>query len=447
MKKIYSILSITILCTFPAMAQIAVGGTEPTEGAIIDLNSTNLGGLVLSNVWLVNVEFIPGSNEFVGISSATPQDENLNLEGMVVWNINPDVVGGGGKGKDEGPYVWDGYRWRCLGCGDVTPIDNPDLPVRLAYVDVTTGGPNGGGFDGTLNGNARGYPAKGKIIDKWIEFMPYNLGADKNNIQGNMYYQWGRNSDGHESSSSFTTNTLVNAGSYTPGHSLFITNGVNTVGDWITGSSNNYPGRWGGGSTPGTNSPEYSDPSPKGVNDPCDEGFRVPSIDEWAGIFAGRYNGGGEVGTYSDISYNGKYEGANKWVYISNYNGTGVAGWLVYPPKTIKNASNQDVIDDGYYDAPTDPAPLFLPVTGVTGETGGLRLGANYDKISGGWDEHSPLGVIIVDYKSYYWSSSSTSTYLGFSQAMRLYKDGNEFRVANIGMPRANGLRVRCIKE
>ncbi|MDR1876429.1 MAG: hypothetical protein LBQ84_02255 [Flavobacteriaceae bacterium] len=410
---------ITVFCTLSAIAQISVGGTRPTEGAIIDMNSTHtLGGLVLSNVWLDKVTHIPGNNRFVGIPNEL--DTKDELTGMVVWNTNKDVTGGNGVG----PYVWDGKDWKCLGCR-----------VRLAYVDVTKNGPNkGNGFDGTLNGDVRGYPAKGKIITRWIEFMPYNLGANDRNIKGDLYYQWGRNSDGHENKSSTTTSTLVNAGSYTPGHSSFITNNVNTVGDWITidASNNPYPGRW-GGSLVNSNAPE----SAKGVNDPCPSGSRVPTINEWAGIFAGGYNGGGEIGTFSDTSYNGKYEGANKWVYTSDYKNTGTAGWLVYPPKVKIIDGKETISDEGYENDPV----LFLPVTS------GFRLGANATGISGGGDKFGkPGGDIVNQSKSYYWSSSSTSSYKGFAQGMIFYKDGSEFKVGVIGAPRADGLSVRCIK-
>ncbi|GAA4936132.1 hypothetical protein GCM10023314_05600 [Algibacter agarivorans] len=86
------------------------------------------------------------------------------------------------------------------------------------------------------------------------------------------YYQWGRNSDGHESSSSTVVAGPVASGSE---GSDFITNGT-TPFDWLSTQDNS---RWSG--------------SVKGTEDPCPTGYRVPTSTEWANeynVFKGAEN-------------------------------------------------------------------------------------------------------------------------------------------------------------
>ncbi len=101
-------------------------------------------------------------------------------------------------------------------------------------------------------------------------WMDRNLGAsrvaiatDDRNAYGD-YYQWGRAKDGHEKSTSAVINTQ--SATVKPGHDKFI-NGAG--GKWYTGTVTNL---WSGsgGHTPNG-----------GVNNPCPNGFRVPTIKEW----------------------------------------------------------------------------------------------------------------------------------------------------------------------
>jgi plastocyanin len=122
----------------------------------------------------------------------------------------------------------------------------------------------------------------------WLTFMCHNLGADESldpftyvvgNADGSggtlgWLFQWGRRADGHQKRNSGTTTTL--SSSDTPGHTSFILN-LNSPYDWRVGGSN--PSRWGDG----TNNLNQT----KATNDPCPEGWKVPSIKQWASIFTG----------------------------------------------------------------------------------------------------------------------------------------------------------------
>jgi uncharacterized protein (TIGR02145 family) len=95
-------------------------------------------------------------------------------------------------------------------------------------------------------------------------WMDRNLGATQvaTNISDvNAYgdlYQWGRGTDGHEKRTSSTTNVLSN--NVRPDHGKFI---ISTTSNWL--SSNNV-NLWQGNG---------------GVNNPCPNGFRVPTLAEW----------------------------------------------------------------------------------------------------------------------------------------------------------------------
>jgi len=95
-------------------------------------------------------------------------------------------------------------------------------------------------------------------------WMDRNLGASRvatsstdTQAYGDLY-QWGRGSDGHEKRTSPTTSTLSN--SDVPGHDQFITAGS---ADWRSPQNNNL---WQG---------------KNGINNPCPEGFRIPTSAEW----------------------------------------------------------------------------------------------------------------------------------------------------------------------
>lgn len=98
-------------------------------------------------------------------------------------------------------------------------------------------------------------------------WMDRNLGASRvatSSTDEQSYgdlYQWGRDTDGHEKRTSETTSTL--SISDTPGHGKFITINSGSNNDWRSPQNNNL---WQG---------------VNGTNNPCPEGFRIPTASEW----------------------------------------------------------------------------------------------------------------------------------------------------------------------
>jgi uncharacterized protein (TIGR02145 family) len=221
----------------------------------------------------------------------------------------------------------------------------------------------------------------------WLTFMPYNLGADPNystpeaqmgyppqdiydpTVYGDLY-QWGRPTDGHEKRNSDVTADL--ADSNTPGHSDFIKAPDNPY-DWRNGSGNT--DRW--------------TDSGKAANDPCPNGYRVPSIAQWQSIFNDK--SGDDAFSYGEVS------NANTW-YWQTTNGN---------IKTL-GASNG--------------GSLFLPAAGERGYTNGSMDGAG-------------------SYGCYWSSTVHSSTYAYYL----VFTSSDVYFLSSL--IRAYGLCVRCVAE
>jgi len=229
------------------------------------------------------------------------------------------------------------------------------------------------------------------------EFMCYNLGAAANvqtispdrqaayttpvDNYGN-YYQWGRTADGHQLRNSTPIPgpvTTFDANGQATGDTIskFITNG-NIPYDWRVPQDNNL----------------WSD-SGKTGNDPCPEGWRVPTHAEWISIFDGNLSTTTSIPAAGYMSASG-----NTW----KWNSTGTTGFLVTPSGSSE-------------------ATLFLPA-------GGDRYYSN-----GGGDTVASNG--------YYWSSSiytvSNNAYDFTFYSTTMNPNNSNFR--------AYGFSVRCITE
>jgi len=190
--KKYILLVLFFIC-YNAQSQIGIGISNPDASAVLDLTSTNKGVLLPRLTTL-------------------QRDAIVNpAEGLTIFNTNENCL-----------EWYNGSYWYNA-CGN--------------NISVVVGAAN-------------------------RTWMAYNLGATApatsltDSAQYGDYYQWGRNTDGHEKKSS-AVNSATSA-SDTPNHSDFI-----DQQDWRTTSNNNL---WQQGT---------------GTNNPCPAGFRIPTRAEW----------------------------------------------------------------------------------------------------------------------------------------------------------------------
>jgi hypothetical protein len=110
-------------------AQVTIGGTDvPKPGAILDLNSTAKGGLVLSNVPLAGPDAIPLS--FSGANAADPDVLKTGLTGSVIYNTNPAFC--------TGVHLWNGKHWGRITAE--TPVYTPGTLSITSGTDDLFGG-------------------------------------------------------------------------------------------------------------------------------------------------------------------------------------------------------------------------------------------------------------------------------------------------------------------
>jgi hypothetical protein len=94
-------------------AQVTIGGLEKTKaGAVLDLNSTSKGGLLLSNVSIENFFKIPSTFHGGGGEDTALKE---GLTGAMIYNTNPDFC--------TGVHVWNGQHWGRI--ATTTPVPVP----------------------------------------------------------------------------------------------------------------------------------------------------------------------------------------------------------------------------------------------------------------------------------------------------------------------------------
>ena len=151
------------------------------------------------------------------------------------------------------------YKWINVGSGSITFSSGVGPAIVTSTCDATLIAGQTCVFGGLTYGAVTG--ADGKI---WLD---RNLGAPQvaisttDSLSYGWLYQWGRNTDGHQTMTSSTTSTL--SSSDTPGHVKFIM-APSSPNDWRSGQNNSL---WQGVS---------------GTNNPCPSGFRVPTQAEWS---------------------------------------------------------------------------------------------------------------------------------------------------------------------
>jgi uncharacterized protein (TIGR02145 family) len=188
-------------------------------------------------------------------------------------------------------------------------------------------------------------------------FMAYNLGVtgtqDPLTYQGGNnnggFYQWGRQTDGHE----VTTSTPQAGPVAAAVANRFITNGT-APRDWISPQNENL---WLDGT--------------KTANDPCPAGFRVPTQAQWGGLFRDGTTSGAP-GTAT----------RNTWTWTGN--GYTVGANLYLPAAGYRNATSDaatgNVSTRGYYSSstPYGTYTYYLYFTSGTVAPGYTSIGRAY---------------------------------------------------------------------
>jgi hypothetical protein len=112
------------------MLRVTIGSLEkPKDGAILDLNSTVKGGLILSNVPLTNLSEIPSS--FPDVSGIDAAILKANLKGSLIYNTNPNFC--------AGIHVWNGNYWERIASGAPEPAPGASLSIKSGSSDPSLG--------------------------------------------------------------------------------------------------------------------------------------------------------------------------------------------------------------------------------------------------------------------------------------------------------------------
>ncbi|MDR1591572.1 MAG: hypothetical protein LBS16_01630 [Prevotellaceae bacterium] len=420
-------------------AQVTIGGgNPPTAGTILDLNSSTKGGLLFPNIHLDNLTHIP-AGKLVGMTSE--QDDSPALAGTLVYNTNPAL--------GVGIFAWDGHNWQPIGKLYFLPYTtiaapvctNPVPPVHFAKYNL--------GADPAYDTpkkqmeylSTATYPKSGKASELQLDATVY----------GGLY-QWGRKDTLHG----------VNAANFTryngTGASANTANGqVNTPtpadGKFYLGSSNWYNGAtpaanalWGNGQLTSHDWQSTADGAVydgtgyyqkplKTIYDPCPNGFRVPTQDEWERI--GAYNctaktpeGNFLIDVATEYSKSPNSTSDLIWVrvkdgkaYKGNWSANDRGGYAIYK-KDVWEAAGKDNYRNGtlkLYDKDAPEPLLFLP-------TAGLRSGSN--------------GAVNAGDKGRYWSNTIENTgkahHLRFGDSS-VYPGSYDARIL--------GYSIRCVAE
>jgi len=243
----------------------------------------------------------------------------------------------------------------------------------------------------------------------WITFMCHNLGADENmsiadqmayvskdNLDETVYgslYQWGRQADGHQlrTSQAYPTDDASSESGVVSSPNLDgngqVVSTFEAYGKFI--KTNGAPNDW---RSPQDDTLWYANNN-KTANDPCPDGWRVPTTYEWIAIL----NGDGMA--VSSIPAAGiTCASGNTWV-VSNT--TNTRGWLVTPQGN-------------------STATLFLPFTGY---------------------RNSNAEVFNTNTQGSYWTNTTVAP-----NTSAIYVYTNYTTVAPYyGNPRVTGSSVRCV--
>jgi uncharacterized protein (TIGR02145 family) len=229
--------------------QGSLGYKYNTITAATTLNQTH--NVVLCNTGPYTVT-LPAAASNAGkvyyIKNISSTNVTITLDGNASETIDGSTTYGLGLYKHAVRIICDGNNWHVL--------ENSGSKLTTSTFTTTNCDASGMVITDVLN------PTTGKI------WMDRNLGASKvasSSTDANSYgelYQWGRLKDGHQCRASSTTATKSSTD--IPGNATFIT----SASDWRSTQNDNL---WQGVS---------------GVNNPCPNGYRLPTQAEWVAEIA-----------------------------------------------------------------------------------------------------------------------------------------------------------------
>jgi hypothetical protein len=331
----------------------------------------------------------------------------------------------------------------------------PSFPAPTNYVDIVV--------KGTINASGDFVGSTSPTTTDTLRFMIHNLGADPSlTIKQQMaypgcpldmtvfggWYQWGRKNPAHtfrctaspnvaSDTAHFTKNLISVAGLPGSDHGKFVYGntsdplGVNS-NNWADPHVNN-SNLWGNGLAIGSGGNRNPDP---GTNNPCPEGWRVPTEHEWALLSTEDGNitshSGDEIPNFPSFTL---ARSGIVWVKVkdgkvsNDFVAGSMCGYALYYETDWNNLA--DDYKDGslyLYDAPQEPR-LFLPAAGMRQYNTGIN---------------SNPGTY-----GYYWSSTIGYSISGVSEVSYylLFAGNSVTTIQHTTSPRGRAASVRCIAE
>ncbi len=452
MKKNFKncLLAAMFLAPFVAGAQVTIGsGEKPADFSVLELISNNTRGLRLPQV---------NNDQRQNIENSFGDKKTNEAMGLQIFNTDTKCV-----------ETWNGSVWisSCVMCGDV--------PCQYLKIKIECAGIGDIPVPQFMAYNLGADPSINTPKDQMKHLIKKSQEANYDYLDASVFgglYQWGR--AGHDYAVSTDGTFRRYAGSSTAaqvmagatydtvtgqiltydgtnsaaGLHIYDTNPYTFRGDWSITQRNDL---WGNGSAittatdaipggiPWTDKHTYQSPV-KTVNDPCPDGWRVPTEDEWERLIAYDCNSMASGGSFSTSADNINGTTPSKspftWVPVVCSGGvcTAKADWKggttgtsgTYSGYAVYKKEDWVAFADKTGDLSADGAPepfIFLPAAGDRANVAATLISNSVGSSGSYWSS------TISGTNARYLSLSSTNVSL------------------NANNTRARGYSIRCVAE